>query len=126
MPADPSELLSYNWPGNVRELRNVIERAVILARGGALHFDLPITGAPGIGPYLGPQAKSQKGSPVATRVMTEVELRSLERDNLRTALQTAKGKIRGRDGAAELLGIKPTTLLARMKKWGVNKPTREF
>jgi transcriptional regulator with GAF, ATPase, and Fis domain len=55
-------------------------------------------------------------------VLAEVELRSLERDNLRAALQAAKGKIRGPAGAAELLGIKPTTLLARMKKWGVKKP----
>jgi transcriptional regulator with GAF, ATPase, and Fis domain len=55
-------------------------------------------------------------------VLAEVELRSLERDNLRAALQAAKGKIRGPAGAAELLGIKPTTLLARMKKWGVNRP----
>jgi transcriptional regulator with GAF, ATPase, and Fis domain len=118
-----TELLSYDWPGNVRELRNVIERAVILARGGALRFDLPITGAPvKEGPCLEPQAKVQGASSAAPRVLTEVELRSLERDNLKAALQAAKGKIRGPDGAAELLGIKPTTLLARMKKWGLKKP----
>jgi transcriptional regulator with GAF, ATPase, and Fis domain len=118
-----AELLSYDWPGNVRELRNVIERAVILARGGVLHFDLPITeAAVKEGPRLESRAKAQEGSNASPKVLTEVELRSLERDNLRTALQAAKGKIRGPDGAAELLGIKPTTLLARMKKWGVKKP----
>ena len=118
-----AELLSYDWPGNVRELRNVIERAVILARGGPLRFDLPITAVPvNESPRLEPQAKVQEGSNAAPRVLAEVELRSLERDNLRAALQAAKGKIRGPDGAAELLGIKPTTLLARMKKWGVKKP----
>ena len=118
-----AELLSYDWPGNVRELRNVIERAVILARGGSLRFDLPITAVPvKESPRMEPQAKVQEGSNAAPRVLTEVELRSLERDNLRAALQAAKGKIRGPDGAAELLGIKPTTLLARMKKWGVNRP----
>jgi len=118
-----AELLSYDWPGNVRELRNVIERAVILARGGPLRFDLPITRVPvKESPRQEPQAKVQEGSNAAPRVLAEVELRSLERDNLRAALQAAKGKIRGPAGAAELLGIKPTTLLARMKKWGVNRP----
>ena len=119
-----AELLSYDWPGNVRELRNVIERATILARGGPLRFDLPITGAP-VKEQSSPGAPGRsprKAPDAAPRVLTEVELRSLERDNLRAALQASKGKIRGPAGAAELLGIKPTTLLARMKKWGVKKP----
>jgi transcriptional regulator with GAF, ATPase, and Fis domain len=118
-----TELLSYDWPGNVRELRNVIERAIILARGGTLRFDLPITGLPPKErPRLEAQPNVPQGADVAPSVLTEVELRSLERDNLQAALQATKGKIRGPAGAAELLGIKPTTLLARMKKWGVKKP----
>ena len=118
-----TELLSYDWPGNVRELRNVIERAIILARGGPLRFDLPITGLPlKERPRLEAQPNVPPGADAAPRVLTEVELRSLERDNLQAALQATKGKIRGPAGAAELLGIKPTTLLARMKKWGVKKP----
>ena len=67
-------------------------------------------------------AKPREDSIAAPRVLSEVELRSLERDNLQAALQAANGKIRGPDGAAELLGVKPTTLLARMKKWRVKKP----
>ena len=118
-----AELLSYDWPGNVRELRNVIERAVILARGGPLRFDLPLTGAPVIDrPRLAPQNNGQEGPDATPRLLTEVELRNLERDNLLATLQTAKWKIGGPDGAAELLGIKPTTLLARMKKWELKKP----
>jgi transcriptional regulator with GAF, ATPase, and Fis domain len=72
-------------------------------------------------PRLEAQAKAQEGSGAAPRVLSEVEIRSLERNNLQAALQAANGKIRGPAGAAELLGIKPTTLLARMKKWGVRK-----
>ena len=117
-----AELLSYDWPGNVRELRNVIERAVILARGGALRFDLPMTGVPAHTPVQDPQVRVEPGSNAAPSVLTEVELRNLERDNLQRALQATKGKISGPDGAAELLGVKPTTLLARMKKWEVKKP----
>ena len=118
-----AELLGYDWPGNVRELRNVIERAIILARGGPLRFDLPITGLPlKERPRLGAQPDVPQGADAAPKLLTEVELRSLERDNLRAALQASKGKIRGPAGAAELLGIKPTTLLARMNKWGVKKP----
>jgi len=118
-----AELLSYDWPGNVRELWNVIERAVILARGGALLFDLPMTAVPEKeSSRLEALEKVQGGANAAPRVMTEAELRSLERGNLLAALQASKGKIRGPSGAAELLGLKPTTLLARMKKWGVKKP----
>ena len=118
-----AELLSYDWPGNVRELRNVIERAIILARGGPLRFDLPITGLPlKERPRLEAQPNVPQGADAAPKLLTEVELRSLERDNLRAALQASKGKIRGPAARRSSSGIKPTTLLARMKKWGVKKP----
>ena len=119
-----TELLGYDWPGNVRELRNVIERAVILARGGALSFDLPVTGAPATSARaalpLPPQVR--EGSHATTKLLTEAELRSLERDNLLATLQAAKWKVRGPDGAAELLGVKPTTLYSRMQKLGIKPP----
>ena len=118
-----AELLSYDWPGNVRELKNVIERAVILARGGALRFDLPLSGAPVKDrPRPAPQSNAGEGSSATSRLLTEVEVRILERDNLLATLEAAKWKIGGPGSAAELLGIKPTTLLARMKKWGLKKP----
>jgi len=117
-----TKLQSYDWPGNVRELRNVIERAVILARGGVLEFDLPIAGqsAPAVRPSRGIEPSAASGT--QPKFLTEAELERFERDNLLLALEAAHWKIGGRDGAAELLGVKPTTLLSRMDKWGLKKP----
>ena len=56
------------------------------------------------------------------RILTDDELRSRERDNILAALKQTAWKISGRDGAAELLGIKPTTLASRMKKMGIKRP----
>jgi len=119
-----TQLQSYDWPGNVRELRNVVERAVILARGGVLEFDLPISGqaAPPTRPGL--RADSPAGSPPQPKFLTEAEVERFERDNLVAALEAANWKISGRDSAAELLGVKPTTLLSRMTKWGLKRPER--
>jgi len=111
-------LQNYDWPGNIRELRNVIERAVILARGGPLHFDLPVTHS-----ALGrPAAVSTEGRPPPPAFLTEAELRRREGENLIAVLEQARWKIKGPDGAAELLGVKPTTLLSRMKKMGLQRP----
>jgi DNA-binding NtrC family response regulator len=111
-------LQGYDWPGNIRELRNVIERAVISARGGALDFDLPLTGSSvdltSFGPRDGDQAEPE--------YLTESELRRRERENLFAVLQKASWKIKGVDGAAELLGVKPTTLIARIDKMGLKRP----
>ncbi len=103
----------------MRELRNVVERAVILARGGALEFDLPISNQamPPALPIL-----RVAGNPAQPKFLTEVELERFVRDNLVLALEAANWKISGRDSAAELLGLKPTTLLSRMTKWGLKKP----
>ena len=119
-----AKLQSYDWPGNVRELRNVIERAVILARGAALDFDLPITGQSAAPARPSPRSDSSAGSPAQPKFLTEVELQRFTRDNLLRVLETANWKISGPDSAAELLGVKPTTLLSRMDKWGVKKPER--
>ena len=117
-----AKLQNYDWPGNVRELRNIIERAVILARGGALDFDLPITGQ--ASPLARPasRADASAGSPPQPKFLTEAELQRRERDNLLLVLEAANWKIRGADGAAELLGVKPSTLNSRMIKWGMKKP----
>ncbi|HWW01158.1 MAG TPA: sigma 54-interacting transcriptional regulator [Candidatus Acidoferrum sp.] len=116
-----AKLQSYDWPGNIRELRNVIERAVILARGGALDFDFPVTGQSV--PVARPSAAST-GNAAQPKFLTEAELQRRERDNLVQVLDAANWKISGPDGAAELLGVKPTTLLSRMDKWGLKKPER--
>ena len=112
-----ARLQNYDWPGNVRELRNVIERAVILARGGPLHFDLPVTDSASPPPPSRPRPADNAGP----GFFTEAEMLRRERENLRVALEKAGWKIKGADGAAELLGIKPTTLLSRMKKMGLNR-----
>ncbi len=112
------QLQSYDWPGNIRELRNVIERAVILARGGALAFDLP-TGNAGPPPRF---SKTQDEKAVEREFLTEVEMERRDRENLLVVLEKTGWKIKGMDGAAELLGVKPTTLLSRMKIMKLKRP----
>jgi len=113
------KLQNYDWPGNIRELRNVIERAVIISRGGVLDFDLPV-GEPA--PALPPTARA-KNDPEG-EYLTEAELQRRERENLLVILEKSNWKIKGADGAAELLGVKPTTLLTRMKKMGLRRPAK--
>jgi transcriptional regulator with GAF, ATPase, and Fis domain len=105
-------------------LRNVVERAVILARGGALDFDLPFTGQAAPVAQGSPRADSPVGSPAGPKFLTEAEVERFERDNLAAALEAANWKISGPDSAAELLGVKPTTMLSRMTKWGLKRPER--
>jgi transcriptional regulator with GAF, ATPase, and Fis domain len=112
------KLQNYNWPGNIRELRNVIERAVIISRGGVLDFDLPAT-EPAPAP---PRPVAREKSESEPEFFTECELKRRERENLLVILQKANWKIKGADGAAELLGVKPATLVTRMKKMGLKKP----
>ena len=110
-------LQSYDWPGNIRELRNVVERAVILARGGALEFDLPVGDVPPPRPD-----KSREDEDAKREFLTEVEMQQRERENLLMVLEKTGWKIKGADGAAELLGVKPTTLLSRIKKMRLKRP----
>lgn len=118
-PAGIETLLAYDWPGNIRELRNVILRAVIFARGGALEFDLPVTGA-AVASH--DRQDSDQSEP---EFLTESEMRERERENLFAVLQKADWKIKGINGAAELLGVKPTTLVARIEKMGLKRPAGE-
>jgi len=110
------QLEAYGWPGNIRELQNVIERAVITARLGMLRFDLPI-------PSEAPAGRIELHSPTETEpaVVKEHEMRQHERDNIMAALRQSQGRIYGAGGAAELLGLRPTTLSARIKKFGLKK-----
>ena len=111
-------LQGYDWPGNIRELRNVIERAVLFAQGGPLVFDVPGTGTSVDLTSLEPRNVVQ----AEPEFLTESEMRRRERENLFAVLQKAGWKVKGVNGAAELLGVKPTTLFARIEKLGLKRP----
>jgi len=114
--ADAQWLRTYDWPGNVRELQNVIERAVITSTEGRLNLDRAL---PDAGPSSGAQAAPAELEPV--RILTATELHSLERDNIRRALRATQYKVSGKDGAAERLGMKPSTLASRIKALGLQR-----
>ena len=104
-------LQRYDWPGNIRELQNVIERAVILSKGVRLRLDvaLPrIAGATG-------EPTSPSDACSAEVILTDREFRDRERANVIKAVERCQGRIYGRGGAAELLGINPTTLASRLR-----------
>ena len=113
-----AKLENYHWPGNIRELRNVIERAIIISGGGALDFDLPVTESAVVPSRHAAHAKSD----TEPEFLTEAELQRRERKNLMTVLEKTHWRIKGENGAAELLGVKPTTLKARIKKMGLSRP----
>tara|TARA_R110002094_G_scaffold22733_3_gene35008 strand:- start:1520 stop:3082 length:1563 start_codon:yes stop_codon:yes gene_type:complete len=108
-------LLNHPWPGNIRELKNVIERAVILTQGGNLRLDLALPGSMAL-PNQAPQEPQ-----VGAHFLTETEMRTLERANLIKAMRHANWKVSGADGAAELLGIKPSTLSYRLSNFGIKR-----
>ena len=111
-------LQQYDWPGNVRELQNVINRAVIVSQGHPLQFDLPRGKSLSLEtPRLGQlnRVRYQIG------IMTDEVMRERERNNLIAALERSHGRIYGPGGAAEQLGVKPTTLVSRIKKLGLTK-----
>ncbi len=128
LPSDHalSRLARYDWPGNVRELINVIERAVITARGGLVDLgralpeleDSPETGRGRSGSVPGPAEPEDSSA-----VLTAAELQDLERRNLARALEVTGGTIAGKSGAAALLGMNPSTLRSRLKALGVAIPS---
>ena len=103
------QLTGYSWPGNIRELQNVMERAVILSRrGGSLDFQL------------------QENAPSAPRQVvpvptTQKQWLESQRDQIKAALAKSGGKVYGKGGAAELLGLRPTTLSSRIAALGIKR-----
>jgi transcriptional regulator with GAF, ATPase, and Fis domain len=113
-PDDMHRLQRYAWPGNVRELQNVIERAVITAVGSRLNLDRAL---PEVAPVAG---GSTSGAAVGARpIRTLREMEEMERNNLYHVLEASNGRISGDGGAAELLGMNPSTLRSRLKVLGV-------
>ena len=96
------QLQRYPWPGNVRELRNVIERAMILTKGKSLHVEMPHSAD-----SLHPQSMG---------------LEDVEKNHITEVLSMTGWKVRGQDGAAELLHLKPSTLESKMQKLGIKRP----
>jgi len=96
----------------------VIDRAVIISRGRALDFDLPAAETAPVPARRAARAANDT-EPV---FFTEAELQRRERENLLIILEKANWKIKGTDGAAELLGVNSATLLSRMKKMGLKRP----
>ena len=110
----------YDWPGNIRELKNVIERAVILSKGDTLQLDIAGADDSRVLPLL-PVVPEASGKLVERNFYTEKELKLQQRDNMRRALEFADWRISGKGGAAELLGLKPSTLTDRMRSFGLRK-----
>ncbi len=114
-------LTRYDWPGNIRELKNVIERAVILSQGKVLRLDLAMSNVLDADPVA---ADDHDDAAVAERrVLTDDELKDLERSNIVTALEQSGWRVAGPRGAARLLGVKPTTLADRIKRFGIERAT---
>jgi transcriptional regulator with GAF, ATPase, and Fis domain len=94
-------LQRYQWPGNIRELRNMVERAMILSTSSTLVVDLPDS--------------------MASIHLQESSLEEVERQHIRAVLERSGWRVRGKDGAAGILGLKPTTLDSKMKKLGIKR-----
>jgi formate hydrogenlyase transcriptional activator len=101
-PESLAALARHSWPGNIRELRNVVERAMITATGAALTIALP--------------SKPRKAATHSSRLV------DVEREHIRSVLDSTSWRIRGSGGAAEQLGLKPTTLETRLQKLGLKRP----
>jgi PAS domain S-box-containing protein len=103
IPRETMEALQrYSWPGNIRELRNVVERAMIVSAGPRLSIPMPVPPTP---------------SARQSDLLADVEI-----DHIRAVLESTGWRIRGPGGAADRLGLKPTTLETRMAKLGLVRP----
>lgn len=108
--SDINVMTAYDWPGNIRELQNVIERAAITSNKGPMIFDLPLSAAQTHTASL--KADSQK-------ILSDDEMQAMIKNNMLSALNSTGWKLFGDDGAAALLGMKPTTLASRIKRMGL-------
>lgn len=121
--ADLAALERYDFPGNVRELRNILERALVLhpPNTSVLRIELELPTAPEA-PVPAPQTEATGADASGARVLSDEEFRDFERANLLKALEQCSWRVAGRDGAAHLLGLSPSTLSYRMKALGISRP----
>ena len=101
-PANMAALQQHSWPGNIRELRNVVERAMVVATGPRLTIPLPTS--------------------LSSARSRSVKLADIQKDHIKKVLEGAGWRIRGLGGAADRLGLRPTTLETRMAKLGLVRP----
>jgi len=109
-----TQLISYDWPGNIRQLQNVVERSIIQWQEGPLSFDLPDS-------RVIKNSVDISKPPTMQAVLTREELKRQERDSIAAALKQTNCKISGPGGAAELLGMKPSTLSSRITALGISR-----
>jgi transcriptional regulator with GAF, ATPase, and Fis domain len=95
-------LQRYSWPGNVRELRNAVERAMIQASGPRVRIPVP--------------------TPLSVAALRSQRLVDVQKEHIRKVLETSGWRVRGAGGAAERLGLRPTTLETRMMRLGLSRP----
>lgn len=114
------DLQHYDWRGNVRELQNAIERALILAAGGRLHFDLP--SAEKSSAVDLEQRSRQTPFGIPTPIMSEEDIKAFQKRNIVAAAEQSREKIYGKKGAAKPPGVQPTPLTERIKAMGIRKP----
>jgi formate hydrogenlyase transcriptional activator len=122
IPAEAMDALSsYSWPGNIRELENFTERAVLLSPGKELRVPIselkPVASAAESGPDSSSSSTSLTSSPSSISTLEEAE-----RQHILRALRQTEWRIAGAKGAAVILGMKRTTLQARMRKLGIRRP----
>jgi formate hydrogenlyase transcriptional activator len=98
-------LINYPWPGNIRELQNVIERAVVIAHGPTIEID-----------------NSTLGLNAGSETPDRETLEDVERAHVLRVLEETNWVVHGKEGAASILGINPSTLRFRMQKLGIKKP----
>jgi transcriptional regulator with GAF, ATPase, and Fis domain len=108
-------LKSYSWPGNIRELQNIIERSVILAQNGVLDLNATLG-------FSKPKLESIAAAQETDRILTKDELLEFEKQNIIRALKVANWKVSGKDGAAALLQMVPSTLSSRINALGIKIP----
>jgi transcriptional regulator with GAF, ATPase, and Fis domain len=111
-PGVMDALISYHWPGNVRELRNIVERAMILSPGPSLELR-----------GILPVHETRMGASARASEHPGAGLKEIERAHIVTVLEECDWRVRGKDGAAERLRLKRSTLQSRMKKLGIQRPT---
>jgi formate hydrogenlyase transcriptional activator len=122
VPADAMEALAgYSWPGNIRELENFIERAVLLSPGRELR--VPVSELKPVAVAADAGADSSLSSASSTSSTSSIStLEDAEREHILRALRQTEWRIAGPKGAAVVLGMKRTTLQARMRKLGIRRP----